>query len=135
MLFNEQFWFNIVVDLPNIIFRKRGVCTRTFLVFIDFIRKNRQNNYFIPITPKMRETAPFIVKIIETMERKEKNIFTFYTEKKEDPDMAILEMSKTVGGFILSNDRYKQEKYANFNKQRQRVVKYKISRNQLLIIP
>ena len=123
----------IITDTPNILFynknRGREQIEKNIAAFLNLILLRL--DLIATITPKMRTELPnettWLITLIKSNGGK-----IIETKPGEDPDAVALKKSEELKAPILTNDKFQDEKYAEF-KSKWRVICFRIRENMIVI--
>lgn len=121
----------VVLDTPNIIFfgtevRKERI-EENSLAILNLLSQDLE--IIASVTPKMvKETPNFCDLFIRAIHlRQGQSVRTI----NRDPDEVVLQLADEQGLPILSNDKFKQEKYLKY-KSRSRVIRFGIESYEII---
>ncbi len=128
----HKYYGHMVVDTPNVIFynQRRGKeqCRNNILALIKLL-SNIVLLAIVIITPKMMKEFPnetnFLISVIETMDGK--IVFSGH----QDPDEVALNLALQYQAPILTNDKFRQNKYSRYEKIKHKVIRFRIILNKL----
>jgi hypothetical protein len=125
----------LVVDTPNVLFtrkHKTSDFTSNILAFTKYCGKVKDTVIITVVTPLMKKLLSENLTLLKFFI--EVNGGLIVESKNKDPDIVVLNLAKKYQCKILSNDKYKQGKYKDFEEQRKNCIRFKILKQKLLVV-
>jgi len=120
-----------VVDTPNLLFyhSHRGISQIESNIVAILVLCSGGLQLIMTLTPKIQKEIPEFGNFMEIISNSNK--IKLVETKLQDPDEVALSLADELKAPIITNDKFRQDKYKNF-KSRSRVIRFDIIGEKLI---